>query len=68
MTAGTISRSPSGLFENSSLTAAIAGLASLLVMAGFLSGIGDFGITSCHDRFWLSEILRNLQHATPQPR
>jgi hypothetical protein len=34
ITARTISRNPSALFEKSSLTAAIAGLASILVMAG----------------------------------
>jgi len=37
---------PSGLFENISLTAASAGLASLLVMVGFLVGNRDFDITS----------------------
>jgi hypothetical protein len=46
ITARTISRRPSGPFENSSLTAAIAGIASLLVMAGSSKGIGDFDITS----------------------
>ena len=42
----TSSRSPSGLFENSSLTISATGLASVLVMAGFSQGIGDLSITS----------------------
>jgi hypothetical protein len=41
------SRSPSGLLAKSSLTAAIAGLATVLVMAAFLvRESGDFDITS----------------------
>ena len=47
ITARTISRSPSGLFAKSSLTLAIVGLASILVLAAFLTReSGDFDITS----------------------
>src|SRR5271165_2154675 len=47
ITARTISRSPSGLCAKSSLTATIAGLPSVLVMAAFLTRqSGDLDITS----------------------
>ena len=65
-TARTNSRSPSGLVAKSSLTAAIAGLPSVLVMAEVLQReSGDLTSPACHDRLSLSAILQNLPHANP---